>query len=116
MACTASRSCARRSRRGWPTSSRTWCGASGPAISELMGAVTMTDTIARSSSIDRLLDDRTYHIEFNGHLTNHAKHAVVALAGLGASPEKIEAYYACYARLTPYGFGLEAPKPSRHAV
>lgn len=72
----------------------------------------MTD----SNMIDELLDDRRYHIEFNGHLTNHAKHAVVALAGLGASPRAIKAYYDNYARLTPYGHALEAPKPSRHEV
>jgi hypothetical protein len=66
--------------------------------------------------IDELLNDRTYHIEFNGHLTNHAKHAVVALTRLGASPEKVKAYYDNYARLTPYGYGLEPPKASRHIV
>ncbi len=27
--------------------------------------------------INKLLNDRSYHIEFNGHLTNHAKHAVM---------------------------------------
>jgi hypothetical protein len=62
------------------------------------------------------LNDRSYHIEFNGHLTNHVKHAVVALAGLGASPQRIKAYYDNYARLTPYGYGLEAPKPSKHVI
>lgn len=66
--------------------------------------------------IHELLNDRTYDIEFNGHLTNHAKHAVVALAGLGAAPEKIKAYYDNYARLTPYGFGLEPPLPARHEI
>jgi hypothetical protein len=58
-----------------------------------------------SEAVDQLLSDQTYHIEFNGHLTNHAKHAVVALSGLGASPEKIKAYYDSYAKLTPYGYG-----------
>jgi hypothetical protein len=66
----------------------------------------MTD----SNLVDELLNDRSYHIEFNGHLTNHAKHAVIALAGLGASPQKIKAYYDNYAKLTPYGYGLEAPR------
>jgi questin oxidase-like protein len=66
--------------------------------------------------IDELLSDRTYHIEFNGHLSNHVKHAVVALAGLGASPQRIKAYYDGYAKLTPYGYGLEAPKPSKHVI
>lgn len=65
--------------------------------------------------IDELLNDQTYHIEFN-NLTNHAKHAVIALAGLGASPQKIKAYYDSYARLTPYGYSLEAPKASKHVI
>jgi Questin oxidase-like len=68
------------------------------------------------ASIDELLNDQTYHIEFNGHLTNHAKHAVIALAGLEASPARIRAYYDNYARLTPYGYGLEAPSASGHAI
>lgn len=63
-----------------------------------------------------LLDDRDHHIEFNGHLTNHAKHAVVALARLGASPERIRSYYAGYVELTPYGFALEAARESEHAI
>nr|QOJ56162.1 Questin oxidase family protein [Streptomyces candidus]USF91797.1 hypothetical protein DUF4243 [Streptomyces candidus] len=75
----------------------------------------MTDLIQLSVA-DELLDDRTYHIEFNGHLTNHAKHAVVALAGLGASPEKIKAYYDGYAKLTPYGYGLEPQRPQRREI
>jgi hypothetical protein len=66
--------------------------------------------------VDELLNDRTYNIEFNGHLTNHVKHAVVALAGLGAPPEKIKAYYDNYAKMTPYGYGLEAPVASKHAI
>ncbi|MGH3898343.1 MAG: questin oxidase family protein [Pseudonocardiaceae bacterium] len=69
-----------------------------------------------SEVVDRLLADQTYHIEFNGHLTNHAKHAVVALAGLGASPEKIKAYYDNYAKLTPYGYGLEAQRPVKRVI
>jgi hypothetical protein len=66
--------------------------------------------------IDRLLDDRTYHIEFNGHLTNHSKHAVVALAGLGVPAPRIKAYYENYAKLTTYGYGLEPPRPDRITI
>lgn len=62
--------------------------------------------------VEALLADRAYHIEFNGHLTNHAKHAVVALAGLGTAPEAVRAYYENYARLTTYGYGLEPARPS----
>ncbi|HTZ43614.1 MAG TPA: questin oxidase family protein [Jatrophihabitans sp.] len=68
----------------------------------------MTD----SALIDDLLADQTYYIEFNGHLTNHVKHAVVALYGIGAGPEEVRRYYENYAKLTAYGFGLEAPRPS----
>jgi hypothetical protein len=68
------------------------------------------------SIVEQLLNDRTYHIEFNGHLSNHVKHAVIALAGLGATPQRIKEYYDGYARLTPYGYGLEPPKPSKHVI
>ncbi|OJH35069.1 hypothetical protein BON30_40695 [Cystobacter ferrugineus] len=66
--------------------------------------------------IDDLLNDRTHHIEFNGHLSNHVKHAVVALKGLGASPQKIKSYYDGYAKLTTYGYGLEPARPSKHVI
>ncbi len=66
--------------------------------------------------INDLLNDKSYHIEFNGHLTNHAKHAVIALAGLGQSPEKIKDYYQDHAKETAYGFGLEKPKRSKHII
>lgn len=69
-----------------------------------------------SALVAELLDDRTYHIEFNGHLTNHAKHAVVAFAGLGAPDTRIKEYYENYAKLTPYGFGLEPARPATHVV
>lgn len=69
-----------------------------------------------SKVVEELLNDKAYHIEFNGHLTNHVKHAVIALAGLGASPQRIKEYYDNYARLTPYGYGLEAPRASKHTI
>jgi hypothetical protein len=72
--------------------------------------------VTRSDVIDQLLDDQRFHIEFNGHLTNHAKHAVVALAGLGAPPEKIKAYYDDYVKLTSYGFGLEPARTSNEEI
>jgi hypothetical protein len=66
--------------------------------------------------VEQLLNDRTYDIEFNGHLSNHVKHAVIALAGLGAPLERIRAYHDGYARLTPYGYGLEPPRRSKHVI
>lgn len=68
--------------------------------------------IGDSDVVARLLADQSYHIEFNGHLTNHVKHAVVALAGLGAPPERIQGYYDNYARMTTYGSGLEPSRPA----
>ncbi|MFA6060556.1 MAG: questin oxidase family protein [Taibaiella sp.] len=80
----------------------------------------MTDAIQKEISrvnlVNTLLNDQSYHIEFNGHLTNHNKHAVVALHGLGASEERIKSYYEAYAFKTPYGYGLEAPKSSKHVI
>ncbi|WP_420955996.1 questin oxidase family protein [Burkholderia gladioli] len=67
----------------------------------------MTDRLVES-----LLDDRRHHIEFNGHLTNHVKHAVIALQGLGVPASVIKDYYENYARLTPYGHGLEPARPA----
>jgi hypothetical protein len=66
--------------------------------------------------VHSLLDDKTYHIEFNGHLTNHDKHAVVALYRIGATSDQIKSYYENYAALTPYGYPLEAPRKSKHTI
>lgn len=73
-------------------------------------------TIKELANVADLLDDRTHHIEFNGHLTNHVKHAVVALAAIGAPEQRIRDYYRTYAELTPYGFPLEPRRPSTQAV
>jgi len=43
-------------------------------------------------------------------------HAVVALAGLNASADRIEEYYYQYVKETTYGFGLEPKRPSRYTV
>lgn len=40
-------------------------------------------------SVNQLLNDKTYDTEFNGHLTNHIKHAVIALDGLGIPSSRI---------------------------
>jgi HAD superfamily hydrolase (TIGR01509 family) len=67
-------------------------------------------------TVERLLDDRTYHIEFNGHLTNHVKHAVVALAGLGVEPRRIKEYHDNYVTLTPYGCPVEPARAPQQTV
>jgi hypothetical protein len=66
--------------------------------------------------VEALLNDQAYHIEFNGFLTNHVKHAVVALKGLGASPQRIKEYYDTYVKCTPYGYDLEPSRPSEHTI
>jgi Questin oxidase-like len=71
---------------------------------------------SRQAVVDALLNDQTYHIEFNGGLSNHNKHAVIALNGLDAPAERIKSYYDTYAALTPYGYPLEPPKASKHVI
>lgn len=66
--------------------------------------------------VDRLLADSSRHIEFNGHLTDHIKHAVVALAGLGVDPRRIEEYHDAYVSLTSYGFRVEPARPARRTI
>ncbi len=66
--------------------------------------------------VETLLSDQSYHIEFNGFLTNHVKQGVVALKGLEASAQRIKEFYDHYVKYTTYGFGLEAPKTSEHII
>jgi HAD superfamily hydrolase (TIGR01509 family) len=91
----------------------TWMADS---FAEVMAHIRAAAAARRSAVVEELLDDRRYHIEFNGHLTNHVKHAVIALAGLGASRERVRSYYENYARLTPYGFPLEPPRSPRGEI
>ena len=53
-----------------------------------------------------LLADRQFDIEFNGYLSNHAKHAIVALERLKASEERVQEYWDDYTSTTPYGLHL----------
>jgi len=53
-----------------------------------------------------LLAERTYDIEFNGYLSNHVKHAIVALDKLEAPTERIQGYWNEYTTLTPYKLEL----------
>jgi hypothetical protein len=48
----------------------------------------------------------TYDIEFNGYLSNHAKHAIVALDKLRAPDPRIQEYWDQYTTLTPYHIEL----------
>ncbi len=75
-----------------------------------------TDEKNGRNVVERLLNDQSYHIEFNVFLTNHVKHAVIALEGLGASPQRIQEYYDNYARCTTYGYGLEPQRLSEQTI
>uniref|UniRef100_A0A7S4HL89 Uncharacterized protein n=1 Tax=Odontella aurita TaxID=265563 RepID=A0A7S4HL89_9STRA len=55
---------------------------------------------------NRLLSDRKYDIEFNGYLSNHAKHAIIALDRIRASEERIQEWWDEYTKSTPYGLRL----------
>jgi Questin oxidase-like len=68
---------------------------------EQSGALTMRPG-ARS-----LLENRSYNIEFHGFLSNHAKHAVIALERLSAPQERVQEYWDEYTKMTPYGLALE---------
>lgn len=81
---------------------------------EAMGGILAA--LEDTRTVESLLDDSTYHIEFNGHLTNHIKHAVVALAGLGVDPARIRAYHDNYIALTPYNCRVEPARAPRQVI
>ncbi len=66
--------------------------------------------------LETLLNDTSYHIEFNGFLTNHSKQGIIALKGLEASAQRIKEYYDNYAKCTTYGFGLEPSRISEQKI
>jgi Questin oxidase-like len=71
-----------------------------------------TSTTQRSGILMRpvartLLADRQYHIEFHGFLSNHAKHAVIALDRLSAPEERVQENWDDYTKMSPYGITLE---------
>jgi questin oxidase-like protein len=74
------------------------------------------DKMSSLELVETLLNDQSFHIEFNGFLSNHVKHAVVALNGLEASPKMIKEYYDTYVKCTTYGYGLEPPRPSEFTI
>ncbi len=75
-----------------------------------------TNFSKKLNSVSELLNDTTNHIEFNGHLSNHNKHAVVALTRLSADLNLINNFYYDYIKCTTYGCGLEAPKVSKYSI
>jgi hypothetical protein len=75
-----------------------------------------TDEQNELDLMETLLNDQSYHIEFNGFLTNHAKQGIIALKGLEASSQRIKEYYDHYVNYTTYGFGLEPSRTSEHVI
>ncbi|KAL7568746.1 hypothetical protein ACA910_021739 [Epithemia clementina (nom. ined.)] len=53
-----------------------------------------------------LLANKEFDIEFHGYLSNHSKHAVVALEGLQAPEARVQEYWDEYTLLTPYRLPL----------
>ena len=71
-----------------------WFGAGCSLASKALYSLTFSTFWSSMSAVtNRLLSDRQFHIEFHGFLTNHAKHAVVALHGLNAADSKIQHYW-----------------------
>mmetsp|Transcript_6302 Transcript_6302/g.23244 ORF Transcript_6302/g.23244 Transcript_6302/m.23244 type:complete len:421 (+) Transcript_6302:119-1381(+) len=66
-----------------------------------------------TTSLARLLADQSYDIEFNAFLTNHVKHALIALAKLARDEDnpQIAEYWRRYTLLTLYGLKLEPAEP-----
>jgi len=65
-----------------------------------------THSTTSSAVAQSLLSNNIYDIEFNGYLSNHAKHAIVALDKLGAPDQRIQDYWDQYTTLTPYNLQL----------
>ena len=63
------------------------------------------------TTLNTLLDDYHYNIEFHGYLSNHAKHAILALYGLQAPSQRLQEYWNSYTAVTPYGLSLQPSEP-----
>ncbi|APJ02815.1 questin oxidase family protein [Silvanigrella aquatica] len=63
-------------------------------------------------SIDKILNDTSYHIEYNGYLANHSKHAPIALLRLGANLNIINNFYNRYIKNTE----IETQKKSDYHI
>ena len=64
----------------------------------------------------KMLADRSFDIEFHGYLTNHIKHAIIALDRLDASNARIQEYWDKYAASTPYNLPLHKVKEDWNQV
>lgn len=66
----------------------------------------VTAPMARSAAFQQILSNRAFDIEFNGYLSNHAKHAIIALERLNAPEARVMEYWDQYTTLTPYNLPL----------
>ena len=83
-------------------------------MSKLNGSKAAKEVFADETA-QKWLADVAWDIEFQGYLTNHVKHAIIALKGLDAPKERIDGYWKEYTSETPYGIPLDAgnfTKPS----
>jgi len=74
-------------------------------ISHGRAALGMSSIVGEGTQ--NLLVDKTLYIEFQGYLSNHVKHAIVALDKLEAPAERIQGYWDTYTKLTPYNLQVE---------
>lgn len=68
--------------------------------------VTSASRLLPTQTASELLANQVYDIEFNGYLSNHAKHAIIALDRLNASEERVQEYWDLYTSMTPYNLQL----------
>ena len=67
----------------------------------------LSSTSSSSPVAQALLNDKTYDIEFHGYLSNHVKHAIIALDKLRAPDQRIQGYWNEYTTVTPYDIVLD---------
>jgi hypothetical protein len=70
--------------------------------------MTKTNISTMRQVSQNLLNNRQFDIEFHGYLSNHAKHAIVALDRIEAPDERIREYWDEYTKMTPYSLSLHA--------
>jgi len=63
-----------------------------------------------------LLSDKSFDIEFQGYLSNHVKHAIIALDRLDAPASRLQGYWDEYTKLTPYEIPLHKVEESWDTV
>jgi len=70
----------------------------------------------REPVVDQMLGEQSRHIEYNQYLTNHEKHAVIALEGLGVPGKVNQDWNKNYVEDNPYGLKLEPARKACGAI